>query len=96
MSWANMSKKEQPIIVVGKPSTGKTTIALSLLDDPLVFFANEFEEGVPKNLQLLIEDVHIKANTKEIVKHLQSIYLLLILHLEVYQHQTQRSMFSRC
>ncbi len=39
MSWASMSKKEQPIIVVGKPSTGKTTMALSLLDDPLIFFA---------------------------------------------------------
>ena len=70
MSWAAMSKKEQPIIVVGKPSTGKTTIALSLLDEPLIFFANEFEEGVPKDIQLLIEDVHHKANTKEIVNHL--------------------------
>tara|TARA_R110002020_G_scaffold120162_4_gene273903 strand:- start:2277 stop:3113 length:837 start_codon:yes stop_codon:yes gene_type:complete len=71
MSWANMSKKEQPIIVVGKPSTGKTTIALAMLQEPLVFFANEFEEGIPSNTELLIEDVHIKANTKEIVKHLQ-------------------------
>ena len=71
MSWAAMSKKEQPIIVVGKPSTGKTTIALSLLDEPLIFFANEFEEGVPKDIQLLIEDVHHKANTKEIVNHLR-------------------------
>ena len=44
MSWAAMSKKEQPIIVVGKPSTGKTTIALSLLDEPLIFFANAFDK----------------------------------------------------
>ena len=79
MSWAAMSKKEQPIIVVGKPSTGKTTIALSMLDEPLVFFADEFEEGVPRDLQLLIEDVHHKANTKEIVSHLRKATAKIVL-----------------
>ena len=79
MSWAAMSKKEQPIIVVGKPSTGKTTIALSMLEEPLVFFADEFEEGVPRDLQLLIEDVHHKANTKEIVSHLRKATAKIVL-----------------
>ena len=71
MSWASITEKTRPTLIVGKTSTGKTTIALSMLDNPVVYFADEFDGGVPSNTELLIEDVHHKPNTKEIVEHLR-------------------------
>jgi hypothetical protein len=68
MSLIEMGQRERPIIIVGKPRTGKTTKALEMLDNPVVFYANEFEVHMtPMDRDILIEEVDFKANEDEIL-----------------------------
>jgi len=65
----------RPIIIVGKPGTGKTTKALAILgDDPIVQYADEYNIedilSVPIDKGILIEEVGIKPNVKAIVRTL--------------------------
>tara|TARA_Y100000296_G_C5145146_1_gene243266 strand:+ start:423 stop:1244 length:822 start_codon:yes stop_codon:yes gene_type:complete len=60
--------KKQPILIVGKTLTGKTYQAKEMLNDPIIFYANEFSiESLPNDSDVIIEDVHYKPNTDEIV-----------------------------
>ena len=65
----------RPILIVGKPGTGKTEKALGLLsDNPIVQFANEYDiednYSLPRSRGILIEEVHYKANLGLIVQTL--------------------------
>jgi hypothetical protein len=72
MSLIN-SNVERPILIVGKSSTGKSTKAKAMLDDPLVFYANEFNvESLPLDAHVLIEDVHYKPNKDAILNFLRN------------------------
>lgn len=63
----SMGNKDRPILIVGKPRTGKTTMAMEMLDDPLVFYANEFEaDSLPREKDILIEEVNYKPNVEDI------------------------------
>ena len=78
MSFIEMGNVERPVIIVGKPRTGKTTQALEMLDDPLRYYANEFElNSIPMDRDILIEEVDYKANEDEIAN------LLRIRHIKV-------------
>jgi len=67
MSLLNTNKK-QPILLVGKTLTGKSHKAKEMLNDPMVFYANEFTvESLHKDIDVIIEDVHYKPNKEEIL-----------------------------
>ena len=67
MSFIEMGQGERPIIIVGKPRTGKTTMAMEMLDDPLQFYANEFVmDSIPSDRDILIEEVGFKPNEEEV------------------------------
>ena len=52
---------KRPILIVGKPRTGKTTKALEILSDPIIEYANEFDIennfSIPLDRGILIEEV---------------------------------------
>tara|TARA_R110001592_G_scaffold95358_1_gene274803 strand:+ start:4836 stop:5681 length:846 start_codon:yes stop_codon:yes gene_type:complete len=64
-------KQERPIIITGKAGTGKTTMAKGILPLALVLYANEMEIksvfSIPIDMGIIIEDVHYKPKTKEIL-----------------------------
>ncbi len=68
-------KKNRPIIIVGKPGTGKTTKALELLDNPIVQYANEYNlvdnYSISSDKGILIEEVNYKPNTDLILNTLR-------------------------
>ena len=68
-------KIKRPIIIVGKPGTGKTTKALEILgDNPIVLYADEYDLednlSIPIERGILIEEVDIKPNVDVIVRTL--------------------------
>ena len=69
MSLITMSQKERPILITGKSGTGKTTLAREIAgEEYLLFYANELEDTDWKsvNSNIIVEDVHYKAN-KEVI-----------------------------
>ena len=65
----------RPIIIVGKPGTGKTTKALEILgDNPIVQYADEYDIednfSIPLDKGILIEEAGIKPNVDAIVRTL--------------------------
>ena len=62
---------KRPILIVGKPRTGKTTKALEILSDPIIEYANEFDIennfSIPLDRGILIEEVDYKPNTEVII-----------------------------
>mgnify|MGYP001080745808 FL=1 len=59
-----MGKKERPILITGKSGTGKTTMAKTLVENPIIFYANEIEDRDWKSVttDVIIEEVHYKPN----------------------------------
>jgi len=67
MSLIETGNIERPIIIVGKPRTGKTTMAMEMLNDPIVCYGNELiNDSLPIHQDLLIEEVNYKPNIEEI------------------------------
>ena len=62
---------KRPVLIVGKPGTGKTTKALEILDDPIIKYADEFDIennfSIPLDRGILIEEIDHKPNTEIIV-----------------------------
>ena len=80
MSFIEMGNVERPVIIVGKPRTGKTTQALEMLDDPLRYYANEFElNSIPMDRDILIEEVDYKANEDEIANLLRMRHIKVVM-----------------
>jgi len=75
MGLTNMNN-ERAEVFVGKEGTGKTTKVRNLLPNALYMFANDVEisdiHSVPKELGIIIEDIHYKPMTKEIVSIIRS------------------------
>ena len=70
MSMTNL-KTNQPVLLVGKPMTGKTTGAINKLGDPIIMYANEMPSDIyslPSERGLLIEEVHYKADVDTILE----------------------------
>jgi len=63
-------KTNQPVLLVGKPMTGKTTGAINKLGNPIIMYANEIPNDIfslPAERGLLIEEVHYKPNVNAIL-----------------------------
>jgi len=70
MSLLDM-KTIQPVLLVGKPMTGKTMGAIKKLGDPIIMYANNIPNDIyslPSDKGILIEEVHYKADVKAIVE----------------------------
>jgi len=68
-------KRDKPIIIVGKTGTGKTTTANKMLPNALVLYADEMAIrdvlSFPLDLGIIIEEVHYKPKTDEILNVLR-------------------------
>ena len=62
------------VLLSGPTGTGKTSEAMKQLDDPLIYYANEYDLednfSIPRERGILIEELHYKPNTKLIQKTL--------------------------
>tara|TARA_A100001201_G_scaffold17622_1_gene20336 strand:+ start:2857 stop:3693 length:837 start_codon:yes stop_codon:yes gene_type:complete len=68
-----VAKREKPIIITGKAGTGKTTKALEMFENtPTILYANEVDYldifSIPTDVGFLIEDVHYKPKTDNIMR----------------------------
>ena len=71
MIMINIKTTERPLIVVGKPGTGKTTKALNFLPpNPIIKYADEYDIddnfSIPRETGILIEEVHYKTQSDEV------------------------------
>jgi DNA polymerase III delta prime subunit len=68
MSLIKSANKAQPILLVGKPGTGKTTKAREMLGEHISMYADEIEDRDWNSLEgnILIEEVHFKPDTEKI------------------------------
>ena len=68
--------KERATIIIGKSGTGKTTKALEILENPIIFYADELDgvdvPSVPRDRGILIEEVHYKPNKEKILTILRN------------------------
>jgi hypothetical protein len=74
MGLTNINKK-RPILLTGKTGTGKSTKALTFVDNPVIFYANDidFDFGsIPKENGIIIEDVHFKPEKDAVLKILRT------------------------
>ena len=64
-------ERKKPTILVGKAATGKSTMARKLLPNAIILYADEMNLkdifSVPLDIGIIIEDVHHKPNTKEVL-----------------------------
>lgn len=63
-------KKERTVVITGKHGTGKTTKALEIVPNALVYYANEMNikdpSSLPRDCGIIIEDLHYKPK-KEVI-----------------------------
>lgn len=90
----------RPILIVGKPGTGKTEKALGLLsDNPIVQFANEYDiednYSLPRSRGILIEEAHYKANLGLIIQTLLE-YKGQIVLTSLNQKDVPKALFNMC
>lgn len=69
------TNKIRPILLTGKVGTGKSTKALTFVNDPVVFYANniDFEIGsIPIDNGIIVEDIHYKPEKDAILSILRT------------------------
>jgi len=70
MGFTNLNKT-RPILITGKSGTGKSTKALTFVNDPVITYANEMDiddwRSVPIDSGIIIEDVHFKPKKESIL-----------------------------
>ena len=69
MGLTNINK-ERTILLIGKTGTGKSTKALTFVDNPMVLYANDidFDAGsFPVENGIIIEDLHYKPDKSAIL-----------------------------
>ena len=76
-----MGKRERPILITGQSGTGKSTMAKSLVEDPIILYANELEDRDWKSVtnSIIIEEVHYKPNKDvimNIIRHCKTSIIL--------------------
>lgn len=90
----------KPMLIVGKPGTGKTTKAHEILDDDfIVRYANEYDLednfSIPLNVGILIEEVHHKPNIDLIVDTLLQFKGKIVLT-SLNQKDVPKRIFNLC
>lgn len=76
MGMTSINKK-RPILIVGKAGTGKTTKAKEMLENPIIFYADEIEDdldifSIPRDRGIIIEELHYKCNNAMVLKILRN------------------------
>ena len=74
MGITNMNRV-RAILVIGKTGTGKSTKALTFVDNPMVLYANDIDFDVgslPISDGIIIEDLHYKADKSSILNILRN------------------------
>ena len=70
MGFTNLNKT-RPILITGKSGTGKSTKALTFVNDPVITYANEMDiddwRSVPIDSGIIIEDVHFNPKKESIL-----------------------------
>ena len=98
MGLTNMSKN-RPIIITGKSGTGKTTKALTLLQEPLIYYASDIEiqdlGSFPVENGILIEDLHYQPD-KNMVLHLIRNYQGQIVLTSINQKSIPKEIKAMC
>jgi len=68
--------KNRPILLTGKHGTGKTTQAREKLPNAVIYYANEIDIpdvfSIPRNIGIIIEDIHYNPNKQEILEVLRT------------------------
>jgi len=68
-------KSVRPILITGKPGTGKSQKALTFCEEPLIMYANEINDmdigSIPIENGIIIEDVHFKPKKEDILRILR-------------------------
>jgi hypothetical protein len=100
MIMINIKTTERPLIVVGKPGTGKTTKALNFLPpNPIIKYADEYDIddnfSIPRETGILIEEVHYKPKVDLIVKTLLE-YKGKIVLTSVNQKDVDKKIYDKC
>tara|TARA_R100000234_G_scaffold113863_1_gene88603 strand:+ start:2498 stop:3331 length:834 start_codon:yes stop_codon:yes gene_type:complete len=96
MSLINVASKERPILIIGKYGTGKTTLAKDMLDEPIIVWADEFDSSkVPLDADVLIEEIHHKANTDEI-EHFIKYHKGKLVLTGINKKDSPRSIVNKC
>ena len=90
----------KPILIVGKPGTGKTTKAQEILgDDYIIRYANEYDIednfSISPNIGILIEEVHHKPNIDLIVDTLLQFKGKIVLT-SLNQKDVPKRIFNLC
>ena len=70
MGFTNLNKT-RPILITGKSGTGKSTKALTFVNNPVITYANEMDiddwRSIPIDSGIIIEDVHFKPKKDTIL-----------------------------
>lgn len=68
--------KNRPILLTGKHGTGKSTQAKKMLPNATVYYADSINipdvYSIPRDIGIIIEDIHFKPNKQEILEVLRS------------------------
>ena len=68
--------KDRTIVITGKHGSGKSTMAKEMFEDAIIYYANDMEIhdvfSLPKERGIIIEDIHYKPKTDEILNVLRN------------------------
>ena len=68
--------KDRTIVITGKHGSGKSTMAKEMFEDAIIYYGNDIEIhdifSIPRERGIIIEDIHYKPNTDEILNVLRN------------------------
>jgi hypothetical protein len=92
-------KKIRPILITGKPGTGKSQRARTFCEDPYVMYANEVSTtdigSIPIEGGIIIEDVHFKPKKEEIL-HIMRRYKGQIVFTSINEKSVPKDIKDKC
>jgi len=89
---------DRTILITGKTGTGKSTKALTLVNDPIVLYANDIDFDVgsfPVENGIIIEDVHYKPDKSAILDIIRK-YRGQVILTSINQKSVPKEIFAMC
>ena len=98
MGFTNLNKT-RPILITGKSGTGKSTKALTFVNEPVITYANEMDiddwRSIPINSGIIIEDVHFKPK-KDIILNILRRYRGQVVLTSINEKSVPKEIKSMC